>query len=133
VLLEVLLVALLVVLALYAAAVATLAVAGRHMDAASLARFAPDCVVLVRRLAVDSRVPMHSRLALVAVLVYLVSPFDLIPDFIPVAGQIDDAVVLLLVLRHLLRAAGPLVVQERWPGPARSLRVVLRLAQLSAR
>ena len=87
----------------------------------------------MRRLLADPRVPVSSRLALGAALVYLVSPIDLIPDFIPVAGQIDDAVVLLLVLRHLLRAAGPRVVQDRWPGPARSLRFVLRVAQAGAR
>jgi uncharacterized membrane protein YkvA (DUF1232 family) len=131
--LEGLLIAVAVVAVVYAAAVAALAVAGRGTDAAALARFAPDCVILVRRLLADPRVPVGSRLALGAALVYLVSPIDLIPDFIPVAGQIDDALVLLLVLRHLLRSAGPRVVQDRWPGPARSLRFVVRVAQAGAR
>ena len=116
-------------LAVYAAAVAALVVAGRRSEAVALARFVPDCVVLVRRLLADPRVPRRSRLALWALLVYLVIPFDLVPDFIPVAGQLDDALLLALVLRHLVRAAGPEVVRAHWPGPPRSLAVVLRAAQ----
>jgi uncharacterized membrane protein YkvA (DUF1232 family) len=115
--------------ALYAAAVGALVVAGRRTDAAALARFGPDCVVLVRRLLGDRRVPRRVRLALAALLVYLLSPIDLVPDFVPVAGQLDDALLLALALRLLLRASGPEIVRERWPGPPRSLEVVLRLAQ----
>jgi uncharacterized membrane protein YkvA (DUF1232 family) len=121
--------ALLIVVALYAAAVLALVVAGRRADAAALARFVPDCVVLVRRLVGDPRVPRRSRLALIALLGYLVSPIDLVPDFVPVAGQLDDAIMLALVLRHVVRAAGDGVMREHWPGPARSLAVVLRLVQ----
>jgi uncharacterized membrane protein YkvA (DUF1232 family) len=120
--------ALIVLVALYAAAVLTLAVAGRRGDAAALARFIPDCVVLVRRLLGDPRVPRRVRLLLVLALAYLVFPVDLVPDFVPVAGQLDDAIVLALVLRQAVRAAGPAVVRQHWPGPARSLAVVLRLA-----
>jgi uncharacterized membrane protein YkvA (DUF1232 family) len=115
--------------ALYAAAVGALVVAGRRTDAAALARFVPDCVVLVRRLLGEPRVPRRSRVVLGAVLAYLVSPIDLVPDFVPVAGQLDDAVLLALALRHLVRSAGPEVVRTRWPGPERSVDVVLRLAQ----
>jgi uncharacterized membrane protein YkvA (DUF1232 family) len=120
---------LVVALALYAAAVGALVVAGRRSDAAALVRFVPDCLVLVRRLLGDRRVPRRVRLALGAVLAYLLSPIDLVPDFVPVAGQLDDALLLALALRLLLRASGPEIVRERWPGPARSLEVVLRLAQ----
>jgi uncharacterized membrane protein YkvA (DUF1232 family) len=120
-------------LALYAAAVLALVVAGRRTDAAALARFIPDCVVLVRRLAADPALPRASRLALVALAGYLVLPFDLVPDFIPVAGQLDDAILVALVLRHVLRAAGPEAVGRCWPGPERSLRAVLRLASLPRR
>ena len=119
--------ALLVLVALYAAAVLALAIAGRRGDAAALARFVPDCVVLVRRLLGDPRVPGRVRLLLVLALAYLVFPIDLVPDFVPVAGQLDDAIVLALVLRQVVRAAGPVIVREHWPGPARSLAVVLRL------
>jgi uncharacterized membrane protein YkvA (DUF1232 family) len=119
--------ALLVLAALYAAAVLALALAGRRSDAAALARFVPDCVVLVRRLLGDPRVPGRVRLLLVLALGYVVFPLDLVPDFIPVAGQLDDAIVLALVLRQVVRAAGPGIMREHWPGPARSLAVVLRL------
>jgi uncharacterized membrane protein YkvA (DUF1232 family) len=118
-----------VALALYAAAVVGLVAAGRRADAAALARFVPDCVVLVRRLVGDPRVPWRSRLALGALLLYLVSPIDLVPDFVPVAGQLDDAVLVVLVFRWLLRSAGPELVREHWPGPQESLAVVLRAVQ----
>jgi uncharacterized membrane protein YkvA (DUF1232 family) len=55
-------------------------------------------------------------------------PIDLVPDFIPVAGQLDDAILVALVLRSLVRAAGSDVVAEHWPGPGSSLAVVLRMA-----
>jgi uncharacterized membrane protein YkvA (DUF1232 family) len=117
------------VVALYAAAVLALVVAGRRGDAAALARFVPDCVVLVRRLLGDPRVPRRGRLVLGGLLLYLVSPIDLVPDFVPVAGQLDDAILLALVLRWLLRTAGPELVAAHWPGPERSLAIVLRAAQ----
>jgi uncharacterized membrane protein YkvA (DUF1232 family) len=125
---EPLVIGLVAAIALYAAAVGALVVAGRRTDAAVLARFVPDCVVLVRRLLRDPRVPWRSRIVLAALLVYLLSPIDLVPDFVPVAGQLDDALLLALALRHLVRAAGVEVVRTSWPGPERSLRVVLRLA-----
>jgi uncharacterized membrane protein YkvA (DUF1232 family) len=122
------LVGLLVVVALYAGAVAALAVLGRRGDAAALARFVPDCVVLLRRLASDPRVPRRHRLALWLGVAYLLMPFDLVPDMIPVAGQLDDAILVALALRSLVRAAGSGVVEEHWPGPHSSLAVVLRMA-----
>jgi uncharacterized membrane protein YkvA (DUF1232 family) len=116
------------VVALYGAAVLALVIAGRRSDAAALARFVPDCVVLVRRLLGDPGVPRRARLALAALLLYLVSPIDLVPDFVPVAGQLDDAILLALVLRRLLRSAGPAIMVAHWPGPERSLAIVLRAA-----
>ena len=65
---------------------------------------------------------------LVAMIAYLAMPFDLVPDFIPVAGQLDDAIIVALVLRALARTGGPDLVRELWRGPQRSLDVVLRLA-----
>jgi uncharacterized membrane protein YkvA (DUF1232 family) len=123
-----LLIVLVAAAAVYAAAVLVLVAAGRRTDATALARFVPDCVVLVRRLIGDPRVPRETKLMLGALLVYLASPIDLVPDFIPVAGQLDDAIVLVLVLRYLLRRSGPVLVHAHWPGPARSLAVVLRLS-----
>jgi uncharacterized membrane protein YkvA (DUF1232 family) len=114
--------------AVYAAAVSALAVAGRDADARALARFVPDCVVLFKRLLADPRVDWWRKALLAVVLVYLVSPIDLIPDFIPVAGQLDDAIVVVIGLRVLLRGSGPRLLVEHWPGPRRSLQVILRFA-----
>ena len=97
----------------------------------ALARFVPDCLVLFRRLLGDPRVPRSTKVLLVPAIAYLAFPFDLIPDFIPVIGYLDDAVVRAWALRRIVRAAGPVVVREHWPGPSRSLGTVLRLATMS--
>src|ERR671922_2195739 len=122
------LVALSVVLLLYVAFVAFLVVAGRREDARALAGFIPDCAVLMARLLRDDRVPRRYKLLFVGLLAYLSVPFDLVPDFIPVAGQLDDVVVTAVVLRAFLRGVGDGPAREHWPGPQRSLEVVLRLA-----
>jgi len=95
-----------------------------------LAGFVPDCVILFRRLLGDPRVPRSTRVLLAPAVAYLAFPFDLIPDFVPVIGYLDDALVLAWALRRIVRAAGPVVVREHWPGPARSLATVLRLATM---
>jgi uncharacterized membrane protein YkvA (DUF1232 family) len=59
---------------------------------------------------------------------YLAMPLDLVPDFIPVAGQLDDAIIVALVLRAVLRAGGPELLREHWPGPDASLNALVRLA-----
>jgi uncharacterized membrane protein YkvA (DUF1232 family) len=117
-----------VAIALYAALVVALIAAGRRGQARALAGFVPDCVVLVKRLLGDSRIPRRRKLALGLLVAYLASPIDLVPDFIPVAGQLDDAILLGLALRWLVRGSGPAIVREHWPGPEESLRVVLRVA-----
>jgi uncharacterized membrane protein YkvA (DUF1232 family) len=115
-------------LLLYAGFIAVLLVTGRRDDARAWARFIPDCLVLFRRLIGDPRVPRTRKLLLGALLAYLAMPFDLVPDFIPVAGQLDDAVIVGAVLRSVLRAAGDGPVRQHWPGPDRTLELVLRLA-----
>ncbi len=115
-------------LVLYLGFVGVLLLGGRRADARALAGFVPDCVVLLRRLLHDARVPRARKLLVVALVGYLAMPIDLIPDVIPVAGQLDDALLVALVLRRVLKGAGPALVREHWPGPAASLRVVLRLA-----
>ena len=116
------------VLLLYAALVVGLIVAGRRMSVRDVARFVPDCIVLVRRLLGDPRVPRRHKWLLGVLLGYLALPFDLVPDFIPVAGQIDDALAVVLALRAVLRASGTDVVREHWRGPESSLALVLRFA-----
>ena len=111
--------------------VLVLVLAGRRSDARALAGFIPDCVVLVRRLIRDDRVPLGRKLLLLGLVGYLAMPLDLVPDFIPVAGQLDDVILVALVLRRLLRAGGEPLVREHWPGPEQSLRLVLGAASAS--
>jgi uncharacterized membrane protein YkvA (DUF1232 family) len=122
------LVALGALLLIYVGLVALLVAVGRKAEARALARFVPDCIVLFRRLLSGSRVSRGRKLFLLALVAYLAMPFDLIPDFIPIAGQLDDAIIVGLALRTVLRAAGTDVIREHWPGPEPSLNTVLRLA-----
>jgi uncharacterized membrane protein YkvA (DUF1232 family) len=117
-----------VFLLVYAALVLALVLAGRRESARALATFIPDCIVLCGRLLRDPHVPRRKKLLLIALAGYLALPFDLIPDFIPIAGQLDDALVVALVLRSLLRGGGEPLVRRHWPGPENSLAIVLRLA-----
>ncbi len=103
---------------IYAALVLALVAAGRRESALALAGFIPDCIVLCSRLLGDPRVPRRKKALLLGLTGYLALPFDLVPDFIPVLGQVDDAFLVALVLRGLLRSAGPLLLREHWPGPA---------------
>jgi uncharacterized membrane protein YkvA (DUF1232 family) len=124
-----LLISLGVILVTYASFLTWLVLRGRHEDARALATFIPDCIVLVTRLARDPRVPRRRKLLLIALVAYLSLPFDLVPDFIPVAGQLDDAIIVALVLRHFVKAGGEPMIRELWPGPERSLALILRLAR----
>ncbi|HSC51140.1 MAG TPA: DUF1232 domain-containing protein [Gaiellaceae bacterium] len=119
---------LVVLAALWAAGVVGLVVAGRRDDARALATAVPDCAVLLARLLRDDRVPRRRKLLLAGLLGYLALPFDLVPDFVPVAGQLDDVLVAALVLRRFLRSGGEELVREHWPGSERSLQLVLRAA-----
>jgi uncharacterized membrane protein YkvA (DUF1232 family) len=116
-----------VALAAYAAFVLALIIVGRKGVARAVARFVPDCIVLFRRLLADPRVPRRKKLILAALIPYLALPFDLVPDFIPIAGYLDDAVIVALVLRHVLRGSDRELIETHWPGPQESLRVILRL------
>ena len=76
----------------------------------------PNCLVLLRRLRADKTLPLRARLALGAALAYLLSPVQLIPNFIPVLGYSDDLVVFSLALRYACRRAGADAVRSAWPG-----------------
>ena len=95
-----------------------------------LLRLAPDVVRLLKRLASDKTVPLGVRIWLGVLLVYLISPIDLIPDFIPVLGYADDALVVAIALRFATRRAGRDAIAQHWPGTPAGLAAVLRLAGL---
>jgi uncharacterized membrane protein YkvA (DUF1232 family) len=116
------------IVVLYLAAVVALIALGRREDARALAGFIPDCIVLIRRLLADPRVPRRRKFLLAVLVGYLALPFDLIPDFIPVAGQLDDAIIVAWVLRRVLRGGNRELLAEHWPGPERSLAIVSRIA-----
>jgi uncharacterized membrane protein YkvA (DUF1232 family) len=101
---------------------------GRRLDALELARFIPDCIVLFKRLLHDPRLPRRAKLAVALLIPYLALPFDLVPDFIPVAGQLDDAILVAATIAYVAHHAGREVIQELWPGSDRGLRVILALA-----
>ena len=89
-----------------------------------VAAFLPDCIVLLKRLLGDQRVPRRAKVALGLLVPYLAFPIDLIPDFIPVLGQLDDAALVAAALAYTTRLAGTDVVRDLWPGSERGLRVV---------
>jgi uncharacterized membrane protein YkvA (DUF1232 family) len=115
-------------IAVYSAFVLWLLAVGRRQDARALASFIPDCIVLFRRLLGDARLPRRSKLLLLGLVAYVAMPIDLVPDFIGIAGQLDDAIVVAIGVRMILRASGPGLLREHWPGPDRSLNVLMRLA-----
>ena len=81
-----------------------------------LALLLPHFVLLLKRLLSDPRVPKRSKLILGGTILYLVSPIDVIPDFVPGLGQLDDIVVVLLALHSLLNRVDEDVVLEHWDG-----------------
>jgi uncharacterized membrane protein YkvA (DUF1232 family) len=95
------------------------------------ARLLPDTLRLVRRLAVDRTIPRRTRWLIWALLIYLASPIDIVPDFLPVIGYADDAIVTSIVLRHVIKRAGSPKLAEHWPGTRDGLSTLLRLLRLN--
>ena len=93
-------------------------------------RLLPDILRLLRRLAGDARVPRAARVRLWLLLGYLAIPIDLVPDFVPVLGYADDAIIVSLVLRSVVRHAGAPVVRRHWPGTDDGLAALGRLTGL---
>ena len=93
-------------------------------------RLLPDTLRLLRRLATDRTLPGSLRVKLWFLFAYLALPIDLIPDFIPIVGYADDAIIVCLVLRSVVRRAGPEAVRRNWPGTDDGLRVLWRVAGL---
>lgn len=88
----------------------------RDVRLVELVRLVPDLVRLVRDLVADRSVPRGVRLALVGLLVWLLNPIDLIPEFIPVLGPLDDVIVAIFVLRYVRRRLGIDELRRRWHG-----------------
>lgn len=104
-----------------------------EVSARELLRLLPDVLRLLRRLAADGSLPRGVRWRLWGLLGYLLLPIDLVPDFIPVIGYADDAVVVVLALRSVIRRAGVEAIERHWPGSPAGLAVVLRLTGTAAR
>jgi uncharacterized membrane protein YkvA (DUF1232 family) len=115
-------------LMLYLAFILFLYVRGRKEDARAWAGFIPDCVVLGKRLLKDPAVPRRAKIFFALLVAYLALPLDLVPDFIPVAGLADDAIIAALALRYALRFVSTESLAAQWPGPEASLQLLLRLA-----
>ena len=114
---------------LWAVLVVALVVSGRQRTAREVAAFVPNLVLLFRGLATDPRVPRRAKVALVVGGVYLAMPIDLVPDFIPIAGQADDAIIAAAVLRFVLATTERSVLYDHWRGDPRTLDRVLAIAR----
>ena len=103
----------------------------RHEDRTTITqalRLLPDVLRLLRRLATDPSLPRGVRIRLGLLIGYLLLPLDLIPDFIPVVGYADDAIIVAIALRSVVRVAGPEALDKHWPGSPNGLTAVKRLA-----
>jgi uncharacterized membrane protein YkvA (DUF1232 family) len=94
-------------------------------------RLLPDLLRLITRLAADPETPRGVRLRLALLMFYLALPIDLIPDFVPVLGYADDAIVVALVLRSAARRAGADALAKHWPGTPDGLLALKRLCRLN--
>jgi uncharacterized membrane protein YkvA (DUF1232 family) len=93
-------------------------------------RLLPDLLRLLRRLAADRELPRGVRVRLTLLVVYLAVPIDLVPDFIPVLGYADDAIIVTLVLRNVVRRTGLEAVRAHWPGTDDGFAALCRLTRL---
>jgi uncharacterized membrane protein YkvA (DUF1232 family) len=117
------------------ALIVALLAAGRRYERPGLRemlRLLPDLLRLLKRLTADSTLPRGVRVWLVLLFGYLAIPIDLIPDFIPVIGYADDAVIVALALRMVARRAGPDALRRHWPGTPAGLDAVLRIVGVGA-
>jgi len=90
-----------------------------------LASFVPDCVTTVRRLRRDPRVPRRAKIVVALAGLWLLSPVDLLPEFLPVIGPLDDVLVVALALRYAARQVSREVLVAAWPGEPRVLERLL--------
>src|SRR3989442_5510502 len=124
---------LLVLIAVWTIVVIVLVVVGHALLARELALLLPNLIRLFGGLLRDGRVPLRAKIVLAIASVWLASPIDLIPEFIPIVGSLDDAVVAALALRFVLRTTDGSVVREHWRGDPATLERLLRVAPLGRR
>jgi uncharacterized membrane protein YkvA (DUF1232 family) len=122
-----------VAVGVWAILVAALFRFGRASAARELIGLVPNLLALFRGLLRDPRVPRGAKMWLAVGAVWLASPIDLLPEFLPVIGPLDDAIVAAAVLRHLIRRAGREVVAEHWRGDPATLDRILRVCSAPAR
>lgn len=96
-------------------------------------RLVPDLLRMLKSFSMDPSVPRGVRVRLVLLLFYLLLPIDVVPDFLPLIGYADDAIIVAVVLRSVIRRAGPDVLANHWPGSAEGLQVVMKLAGTGTR
>lgn len=128
-----LLIALAVAIVVWLLAIVVLVLLGRRSQASELAALIPNLVSLFRGLLRDPRVPRTSKGWLWFALAWFLSPIDLIPEFIPVVGPLDDAIVAALVLRHVLRRTVRGVLLDHWRGEVSTLDAIVRVGQRKPR
>jgi uncharacterized membrane protein YkvA (DUF1232 family) len=87
----------------------------------------PDLVRMLRRIVTDRTSPLDVRLVLIGLLLWIISPIDLIPEFIPGLGPIDDIVVAIVALRYVRRRMGVEALRDRWPGSPEGFRLLLQV------
>ena len=119
-----------IVVGVWVVLIGALLLAGRGGTARQVATFLPNLILLFRGLWRDPRVPRGSKLLLGFGLVWLASPIDLIPEFVPVVGPLDDAIVAALILRSVARRVGRSVLAEHWRGDPATLDTFFRLARI---
>lgn len=102
-----------------------------RVSAREAVRLLPDVVRLLRRVAADRSLPRGVRVRLWLLLAYLLLPVDLVPDVIPVLGYVDDAIIIVLALRSIVRCAGRDALTRHWPGTIEGLHTVQRLTGIS--
>jgi uncharacterized membrane protein YkvA (DUF1232 family) len=124
---------LLVLIAIWIVIVVVLVIVGRVLLARELALLLPNLIRLFGGLLRDERVPLRGKIVLAVASVWLASPIDLIPDFIPIVGSLDDAVVAALALRFVLRTTDGSVVREHWRGDPATLERLLRIVTWGGR
>jgi len=124
-----LIIALAIAAAVWLLAIVALVIAGRRTHAKELAMLLPNLLSLLRGMIRDPRVGRFDKFLLVVAVAWVASPIDLIPEFIPVFGPLDDVVVVALILRRLVRRAGPEVVSDHWRGDPEIMRRILKLVR----